>query len=238
MHAILFKCIGTFALRTRPPMNSLFVPTAEAAFIAGVSDREMNRAVDERILPDSLIQSDNGRRFARLGAALAGFYFKTEDVYVAPFRRRVLREVMAQLEQIAADVEALYALRAELSESAWQLEINSIRVDLAHYVDESTRRVKEIDRAESLISTDPRIMGGVPVFAGTRVRVETVTASLNKGIDGARILKAYPSLTKEHLEAAKVHAEVHPKRGRPNKALSATSGWKIKSSRRAIRDPN
>ncbi|HEV7138814.1 MAG TPA: hypothetical protein VGN43_19415, partial [Steroidobacteraceae bacterium] len=29
-------------------VNSLFVPTAEAAFIAGISDREMNRAIDER----------------------------------------------------------------------------------------------------------------------------------------------------------------------------------------------
>jgi uncharacterized protein (DUF433 family) len=213
-------------------MDSLFVPTAEAAFIAGVSDREMNRAVDERILPESLIESGDGRRFARLGAALAGFYFKTEDIYVAPFRRRVLREIVVRLERLDADLQALYALKAELSASAWQLEINSIRVDLARFVDEATRRVKEIDRAESLISADPGIMSGMPVFAGTRVPVEIVTASLNKGIDGARILKAYPSLTPEHLEAAKVHAEVHPKRGRPNKALSAKSSWKVKSGRR------
>jgi len=217
-------------------MDSLFVPTAEAAFIADVSDREMNRAVDERILPDSLVQSGNGRRFARLGAALAAFYFKTEDVYVAPFRRRVLREIITQLEWVAADLQALYALRAELSASAWQLEINSVRVDLARFVDEATRRVKEIDRAESLISTDPRIMRGMPVFAGTRVPVETVVASLNKGIDSARILNAYPSLAREHLEAAKVHSEVHPKRGRPHKAPDATSGWKLKSSRRVSRD--
>ena len=32
-------------------MLDLFVPTSEAAFIADVSDREMNRAVDEHILP-------------------------------------------------------------------------------------------------------------------------------------------------------------------------------------------
>ncbi len=216
-------------------MDSHFVPTAEAAFIAGVSDREMNRAVDERILPDPLVQNDSGRRFARLGAALASFYFKTEEVYVAPFRRRVLREIVAQLERVAADVQALYSLRDELSDSAWQLEIDSIRVDLARFVAESRRRVKEIARAESLVSSDPQIMGGVPVFAGTRVPVETVSASLNKGIDAARILKALPSLTKEHLEAAKVYAEVHPKRGRPTKAQSAISRWKVKSTRRVMR---
>jgi hypothetical protein len=51
------------------PVLDLFVPTSEAAFIADVSDREMNRAVDEHILPEPLIRSGNGRRFARLGAA-------------------------------------------------------------------------------------------------------------------------------------------------------------------------
>lgn len=217
-------------------MNSLFVSTAEAAFIAGVSGREMNRAVDERILPDELIKSGDGRRFAPLGAALACFYFKTEDVYVAPFRRRVLREILAQLERLAADLEALYSLRAELSNSAWQLEVDSVRVDLARFVDEAVRRVKDIDKAESLVSVDSQVMQGLPVFAGTRIPVEIITASLNKGIDTARILKAYPSLTKEHLEAARIHAEVHPKRGRPSKALSATSGWKVKAIRRATRD--
>lgn len=213
-------------------MDNLFVPTAEAAFIAGISDREMNRAIDERILPASLVRSTDGRRFARLGAALAGFYFKTEDVYVATFRRRILREVVTQLERLAADLEALYSLRAELSNSAWQLEVNSVRVDLIRFADEAARRVKDIDRAESLISTDPEIMGGLPVFAGTRVPVEAIAASLNKGIDIARILRAYPSLTQEHLEAAKVHFEVHPKRGRPNKALGAKSRWKVISERR------
>ncbi|HEV7136926.1 MAG TPA: DUF433 domain-containing protein, partial [Steroidobacteraceae bacterium] len=170
--------------------------------------------------------------FARLGAALAGFYFRTEDVYVAPFRRRILREVVAHLERLVSDLEPLYSLRAELSESAWQLEVNTIRVDLARFVDEATRRVKEIDRAESLVNIDRQIMGGAPVFAGTRVPVETVVASLNKGIDIGRILKAYPFLTQAHLEAAKVYAEVHPRRGRPSKSLSPLHGWKIKSGRR------
>ncbi len=61
-------------------MLDLFVPTSEAAFIADVSDRDMNRAVDEHILLEPLIRSGNGRRFAPLGAALASFYFTSEDV--------------------------------------------------------------------------------------------------------------------------------------------------------------
>jgi hypothetical protein len=40
-------------------VHDAFVPTAEAAFIGGVTDRAMNRAIDEHILPDSLIRSDS-----------------------------------------------------------------------------------------------------------------------------------------------------------------------------------
>jgi hypothetical protein len=76
-------------------MLERFVSTSEAAFIADVSDREMNRAVDERILPDPLIRSNNGRRFAPLGAALASFYFTSEDVYAATLRRKVVKELSA-----------------------------------------------------------------------------------------------------------------------------------------------
>ena len=84
-------------------MRDSFVPTAEAAFIAGISDRDMNRAVDEHILPEPLIRSGNGRRFARLGAALAGFYFTSEDVYTAPLRRKVVEEMTARL-RVRADL--------------------------------------------------------------------------------------------------------------------------------------
>ena len=79
------------------------------AFIADVSDREMNRAVDEHILPEPLIRSGNGRRFARLGAALASFYFTSEDVYTATLRRKVVEEVSAML-RARGDMESILAL--------------------------------------------------------------------------------------------------------------------------------
>lgn len=55
-------------------LDSEMVSTTELAYIAGVSDREVNRLVDERILPDFLFKIDNGRRFDLSAAALARFY--------------------------------------------------------------------------------------------------------------------------------------------------------------------
>jgi uncharacterized protein (DUF433 family) len=85
---------------------------------------------------------------------------------------------------------------------------------------------------EELITTDPDVMGGVPVFTGTRVPVATALASLNKGLARRRLLELYPPLTDEHIEAAKVYMDVHTRRGCPTKASRVPTSWKIKSRRR------
>ncbi len=56
------------------------------------------------------------------------------------------------------------------------------------------------------ITRDPGICGGTPVFAGTRVPLRTVLASLAHGDDETEILKSFPTLTREHLRAAVVFA--------------------------------
>jgi uncharacterized protein (DUF433 family) len=95
--------------------------------------------------------------------------------------------------------------------------------------------MKVIGRAQELIMVDPEMFGGTPVFAGTRVPLYMVMASLKKGIDRKRILGAYSTLTDEHLEAARVYSEVYPRRGRPTKSPTAPPSWKIKSSRHVTR---
>jgi uncharacterized protein (DUF433 family) len=49
---------------------------------------------------------------------------------------------------------------------------------------------------------DPRVCGGQAVFTGTRVTLRTVLASLADGDSADTVLKAYPSLTPDHLRAA------------------------------------
>lgn len=53
---------------------------------------------------------------------------------------------------------------------------------------------------------DPRICGGEPVFRGTRVTVRTVVASLAEGDSVDDILQAFPTLTRERVEAARALA--------------------------------
>lgn len=209
-------------------MSSTFVPTAEAAFIAGLSDRDMNRVLDEHLVPDDLVQTDkNVRLFSRLSAAFARFYFDAEPFYAASLRKLVLVELATRVHK-SAKREVLLSLKRS-NDMDWLVVIPFGRVDVSTFVADAAGRARQVEHAHDLIKTDPGVMGGVPVFAGTRVPIEIVTSSLEKGVDAKRLQKAYAFLTDEHVEAARVYAKVHPRRGRPRLVSEANPGWPVKS---------
>ncbi len=52
------------------------------------------------------------------------------------------------------------------------------------------------------VVSDPKVSGGQLVFRGTRVPLRTILASLAEGDTFEELLKAFPSLKPEHLQAA------------------------------------
>jgi uncharacterized protein (DUF433 family) len=56
--------------------------------------------------------------------------------------------------------------------------------------------------AEALIESDPSVMMGKPVIAGTRIPVETILEKLAAGETVDDILEAHPRLTREAVQAA------------------------------------
>ena len=53
----------------------------------------------------------------------------------------------------------------------------------------------------NVISRDPEIMGGTPVFHGTRVPVQTLLDYLEGGDSVDEFLKGFPSVTREQVIA-------------------------------------
>jgi uncharacterized protein (DUF433 family) len=53
----------------------------------------------------------------------------------------------------------------------------------------------------SVIVRDPNILGGRPVFRGTRVPVEVLFENLKDGLSLDEILESYPSLSRDDLVA-------------------------------------
>jgi len=50
-----------------------------------------------------------------------------------------------------------------------------------------------------LVTVDPKILGGTPVFKGTRVPVQTLFWHLEKGISVENFIEDFPSVTYEQV---------------------------------------
>ena len=54
---------------------------------------------------------------------------------------------------------------------------------------------------EKIVTTDPEIMSGVPVFTGTRVPVESLIQHLSAGESLEDFLEGFPRVTREQATA-------------------------------------
>jgi uncharacterized protein (DUF433 family) len=60
----------------------------------------------------------------------------------------------------------------------------------------------EATMAESLIESNPKVMMGKPVIAGTRITVELILEKLAAGETVEQLLRAYPRLSEPAIRAA------------------------------------
>lgn len=58
------------------------------------------------------------------------------------------------------------------------------------------------DRSAPVIHRDPEIMGGTPVFVGTRVPLQTLLDYLESGDPLSEFLEDFPTVTREQAVAA------------------------------------
>ena len=99
---------------------------------------------------------------------------------------------------------------------------------------EVERRIRVLTKGDALVHRDRDILGGEPVFKGTRIPVHGVAEMLKAGAERDDLLSGYPALTPEMLEIAPLWAQTHPRRGRPRKSGEPTR----KSSRRLSVKPD
>lgn len=72
------------------------------------------------------------------------------------------------------------------------------------------------------ITVDPEICHGKACITGTRVLVTTILDNLATGLDSEEILRSYPAITREAIQAAvRYAAELAKERGMPLHARSA-----------------
>ena len=186
------------AMQTSDP--SLYTPT-EAAVLTRMPLKAVNNAIDKKTV--RTVAGERAGRATRLLDAQALVSLAVERRLadrIAPELRRQLSDALAAAPR---DVVAL--------------EGGLLRIDLREPRRELAASLRDLRRARRLVVSDPDIMGGDPVFRGTRIPVHLIADLVAQGEATDDLLAGYPRLTGEMIRLAPVYAAAYPLRGRPRK---------------------
>jgi len=183
----------------RPSDNSLFTP-AEAAVLTRLSIKAVNNAIDKNMVP-AVVRAgagESGRFLDQRGLLALALEYRLANRFFPDLRRRLFDGLVASPRKAVVS----------LDEGLVTVDLQEPRRDLA-------ASLRALRRARSLVVTDSEILGGEPVFRGTRVPVHAIAAMLEQGSTEAEILEAYPRITAEMVRLAPAYAQAYPIRGRP-----------------------
>lgn len=187
----------------------LYTP-AEAAAISEIGVKAVHNAIDKKIVESA---SDAAPRLLTAEDLLRlKLWYGIGSALSAERRRRLFEEL--------AEKPSARTVRAD----------DLLIVDLAEARRQIAAKIRDLDEAEadvhSVKGKYTAIMGGQPVFRGTRIPVRLVAAMLEQGADEDEILEGYPSLTLRRLQLARIWVAAHPSRGRRPKTLEER-GYKL-----------
>ena len=178
--------------------NALFTAT-EAAVLTRLSVKAVNNAIDKKTVP-----AVAGRREGQATRLL-----DLHALMSLTLERRLADRFVPELRREVFDALAT-APRNRVS-----LEGGFLTIDLREPRRELATSLRTLRRARDVVVSDPDIMGGDPVFRGTRVPVHLIATLVGHGSTEADLLEGYPRLTAEMVRLAPIYAAAYPLRGRP-----------------------
>lgn len=174
---------------------------AEASAIVKLPLKAVHKVIDGRLIRPQ--RSRRGSQVQRLLSAEQLVYLRleAEGIHLLPMASR--REVARAIESAPnADVVAVSG------GSALIVQVKNARRDVE-------RELKRLRKVEQMVVSDREIMGGTPVFRGTRIPVDLVATMTAQGASVEEILEGYPALSRERVELAPLYMAAFPRRGRP-----------------------
>ncbi len=174
---------------------------AEASAIAKLPLKAVHKVIEGRLIRPQ--RSRRGDQVQRLLSAehLVYLRLEAEGVRLLPLASR--REVARTLESAPnSDIVTVSG------GSALVVQVKSARKDVQ-------REVKRLHKVEQMVVSDPEVMGGAPVYRGTRIPVDLVATMSAQGASVEEILNGYPALSREQVELAPLYVAAFPRRGRP-----------------------
>jgi uncharacterized protein (DUF433 family) len=179
-----------------PANRSTLMTANEAASVTGVPLRQVHRIIDAGLLGGAVKRHDKARLLAPKALVALKLAHQTADVLTLHSRRAVVaasirRPGQSMIRTALVVVDARPAARA-------------VRSGLS-----------QLAKARGVVSSTPGVLGGTPVFKGTRIPVHDIADMLANGETAAAIVKAYPQLVEDRVRLASIYASAYPPRGRP-----------------------
>jgi uncharacterized protein (DUF433 family) len=187
----------------------------EVAEFAGCSLQAIDKAIEQRVVPkrrkraETVIGEDGLAVMVMLGYAKLDLPVKA---------KQLVRQWISEERPFAKSGEQVLKLS--------EVIVLRLPEPAREVVAEAETYAADRDR---LIMSDPRIFGGQPVIAGTRIPVHTVAERLDAGDTIGVLAEDYPHVDPRAFEIAARYSRTHPRRGRPVKP------WRDTASRRASR---
>lgn len=194
----------------------LYTPS-QAAVISGVGIKAVHNAIDKRIITSAerKPRGTTGRAPRTLTAddlLRLKLWYAVGDVLSQERRERLFDAIRRQPKTRKVKADDL------------------LIIDVAEARRQITARTRDLEAAEAMVERTRDVMGGEPVFKGTRIPVRLIAAMLAEGADEGEILEGYPQLDRRQVALSRIWAAAYPSRGRP--ASLKDRGFRLKSTRK------
>src|SRR5579859_3821992 len=168
------------------PAEIEFLTPPEAAVVASVTVRDINRVIDERILPERFYTLKGGRHLHVTACPLVGFYFHAAKAITAEERGLLIRRLSDEINTVM-EHRPIAQWRKWSKPTDWTVNDGFLTVSLWEFATGAEDRHAKLGEAREMVVEDPDILDGTPVFRGTRVPVYDIAASVNAGLPRKRI---------------------------------------------------
>jgi uncharacterized protein (DUF433 family) len=188
-------------------LSALSLTPAEVSALLGVPERRVRKEVEHGLLPsppqlnfDMVVYLKVIDRIAELELPVEG-------------RRRVLASIRRALGPgRLSDVSD----ESELVAGVLHLRLRTLAEEV------SERLVPFYRWRDARVVSEPTVLGGEPVFRGSRLSIRRIGDAIARGEDLAAIREDYPYLTAEDLEFAPRYVRAFPRVGRPRESAKAS----------------
>lgn len=189
--------------KTAKRAPALYLNRREAALLADVSLRSVDKAIEEKVVKPSRA-AQRGTLLDRADVLAIALIARAELPLSRPTKKRI-NEWIHGFPPEEAFNEARELPLSDVLVLRFDTEFSRLANRLRRY----------LERRERHIESSPGVQGGEPVIAGTRLPVRAIAERMRRGDSIDDLAEDYPGIPRDAFEAARIYAESHPRRGRP-----------------------